>query len=113
MTTPRGALIALLAAASLALPATASAAVRHVSKAGVDNASCSVASPCLTIGHAVSVANADDTIRIGPGSYDEAVVADDPLHFDGAGAGSPDSLITPGTTRIQPLSVDGPAIEMH
>jgi len=87
--------------------------VRAVDKSGADNATCSVATPCETIGQAVSVAGADDVIDIGPGSYDEAVVADQRLHFRGAGPGSYDSLITAGTTRIQPLVDDGAALELR
>lgn len=102
-------------ASAAASPAAAFAADdRFVNKAlGVDNATCAVATPCLTINHAVSVAGAADTIRIGPGFYDEAVVADDRMHFEGAGAGDATSLFTPGTTWIQPLTDDGPAIELR
>jgi len=89
MTTRRGPLIALLAAASFAAPNAASATVRAVDKSGADNATCSVATPCETIGQAVSVAGADDVIDIGPGSYDEAVVADQRLHFRGGGRARP------------------------
>ena len=46
MTTRRGPLIALLAAASFAAPDAASATVRAVDKSGADNATCSVATPC-------------------------------------------------------------------
>jgi hypothetical protein len=107
--------LAVATASAAASPAVAFAADdRFVNKAlGVDNATCAAATPCLTINHAVSVAGAADTIHIGPGFYDEAVIADDRMHFEGAGAGDPTSLFTPGTTRIQPLTDDGPAIELR
>src|SRR4051794_14629206 len=113
MTRTQLGLAAAVVASALLTPATALGATRHVEKTGADNATCLAASPCLTINHAVSIANVSDTIHIGPGFYDEAVVADDRLHFEGAGAGDPASLFTAGTTRIQPILDDGPALELR
>src|SRR3954453_4283824 len=113
MTRAQLGLAAAVLASALLTPAAALGATRHVEKTGADNATCLAASPCLTINHAVSVAGVSDTVHIGPGFYDEAVVADDRLHFEGAGAGDPTSLFTPGTTRIQPILDDGPALEMR
>lgn len=43
----------------------------YVKKSGNDTAPCTAAEPCLTIDHAVFVANPGDTIQVGPGNYFE------------------------------------------
>ena len=59
---------------ALAVPASALATDRYVANGGADGVSpCTDAgAPCLTIAHAVSVANTDDVIHIAAGSYPEA-----------------------------------------
>ena len=44
-----------------------------VSKNGVDTAICSQINPCLTIGHAISVATSGTTVIIAPGTYTENI----------------------------------------
>lgn len=44
---------------------------RYVKKSGNDTAPCTAADPCLTINHAVSIADPGDTIQLGPGQYFE------------------------------------------
>jgi hypothetical protein len=55
-----------------AFPAQGMAAIRYVTKGGVDNATCAQSAPCANIQHAVVVANAADTISIAKGTYKES-----------------------------------------
>ena len=54
--------------------ALASSATLYVSPTGSDTGACSQAAPCATIGHAVAVAAAGDTIVVESGTYDGQVV---------------------------------------
>jgi hypothetical protein len=82
----RGLLLLLLVVGLLPLPA--SAAVRYVTKSGVDNTTCAQSSPCASIEHAVTIANPGDTISIGKGTFKETVGVsiDKALTINGAGA---------------------------
>src|SRR5260221_1335670 len=54
--------------------APAWAATRHVENWGVDSGSCgTAAAPCRTIGQAVALAVAGDTILVGPGLYGDTL----------------------------------------
>jgi hypothetical protein len=76
---------ALLALGGVAQAAT----VRYVATTGEDagNACTAEATPCATIGHAVAEASAGDTVKVGAGTYDEAVNVDKSLTLLGAQAG--------------------------
>ncbi len=50
-----------------------SATTRYVATTGSDSADCSSGTPCLTIGHVVSLTAAGDTILVHAGKYQEAV----------------------------------------
>jgi hypothetical protein len=43
----------------------------YVKTSGTDSANCTTAAPCLTIAHAVSVADSGDTIAVEPGTFGE------------------------------------------
>jgi hypothetical protein len=60
---------------------------RFVSTAGSDgsNTCTDKASPCRTVEHAVSVANAGDTVQVAEGTYIEQVPVDKSLEIQGAG----------------------------
>ncbi len=80
--------LAALAAAAAALAgagtASAAGATLYVSAAtGSDANPCTLAAPCLTIGHAVSVASAGDTIVVEPGTYTEMVTVTTSLTITG------------------------------
>jgi hypothetical protein len=79
--------LGLLLLLSLPSTASASATVRYVAKSGTDNATCNPA-PCLTIAHAIEVAQAGDTISIGPGTFAEELYVGKSLNFVGAGSGT-------------------------
>jgi hypothetical protein len=92
-----------LAAASLAAAAPAHAIDRYVSKAGSDGSmTCSEAAPCLTVGWAFNRAGSGDTVRIGPGTFEEEVDTGtvETLHVVGAGAGPVDGFDAGAHTRI-------------
>jgi hypothetical protein len=65
--------------------AAAAAATRLVSPSGSDSGDC-VASPCATIGFAVSQAGAGDTISVAAGTYAESVLIDKRLSLVGHSA---------------------------
>lgn len=77
-------------AALLAAPAVASANDLFVSTGGSDANPCSSTLPCMTVSHAVTVANNDDTIHIGPGSFEGGISTAKRLTFQGVGAGTID-----------------------
>ena len=59
--------------------------------------------PCLTIGYAITQANAGDTIQIAAGSYAENLTIETALTFAGPNAG-----IDPNTgSRVAEATVDG------
>jgi hypothetical protein len=83
------ALVCLLAALSLPTAASASATVRYVATGGKDNPTCAQSEPCLTIHNAITIAQAGDTISIGPGTFHEGeMIVEKALDFSGAGAGT-------------------------
>jgi len=88
--------LALLTLA-LAIPSTASAAVRCVPSA---EPGCDVGH--TTIDDAVTAATNGDEIRIAAGVYDELITTDKRLHFVGAGPGTLDS--DSGATVIAPTA---------
>jgi Protein of unknown function (DUF1565) len=58
---------------SLHVPAgLAAGKTLYVKTTGKDSASCTAAAPCRTITHAVAVADAGDTIAVGPGTFGES-----------------------------------------
>lgn len=63
---------------------------RYVATTGSDSANdCSnSAAPCLTIAHAIVVADPYDNVHIAAGSYAENLVVNKPLRFIGAGQGA-------------------------
>jgi parallel beta-helix repeat protein len=56
--------------ALLAQPASAAGATFYISPTGSDAAVCSLAAPCATLAHALSIDAASDTIMVQPGTYD-------------------------------------------
>ena len=56
--------------ALLAQPASAAGATFYISPTGSDAAVCSMAAPCATLAHALSIDAASDTIMVDPGTYD-------------------------------------------
>ncbi len=103
----------LIALAALAAPAAASAADLYVDAgpAGSDANPCAQASPCATIGHAVTLASASgDTIHIAAGTYPESITLDKDIDLVGAGSGTPGSAA--GSTFIHPTAGDG-ALTFH
>ncbi len=70
----------------LGAPATAASNTLYVSKAGVDNWSCTAAVPCLTIGYAVDAAAPGDTIKVGYGMFFENLTIDKDLTIAGSGS---------------------------
>lgn len=93
----------VLATGTFLLPASpALAAVFHVDDEASSAGDCSAATPCQTIGAAVSAARATvaeaDTIQVAAGLYEEAVVLvnaqDSGLTIDGAGPGSDPATAT-------------------
>jgi parallel beta helix pectate lyase-like protein len=74
----------MLAAAALsAAPAAAATATLYVSPGGSDANPCTSASPCKTIGHAVSAASSGDRIVVRGGTYAEMVTIPVTLHLVG------------------------------
>lgn len=76
-------LAALAAAAIGAAPAAAAPMTLYVSPGGSDTNPCTSASPCKTIGHAVSAAAAGDRIVVRHGTYAESVTIAKTLHLVG------------------------------
>lgn len=109
--------VALAAACLLALTGQAagtSAATRLVSPSGTDTGDC-VASPCATIGYAVSQANAGDTISVAAGTYTESVLIQKRLALVGHdatidAAGHDNGIVISGTAAAG-TSVRGFTIE--
>src|SRR3954454_7332412 len=108
--------VAVVAAAALIAPSVASAGDFYVAQtAGASDANpCTQALPCATIQHvAAAVAQADDTVHIGPGLYAEGVSAGTKrLTFAGAGAGAPDGFDSNTDTLIRPSTGNDYAIRM-
>ena len=74
--------------ASITRPASAPVgATLYVSPQGSDGNTCGAsASPCQTIGQAITNASSGDTVHVGPGTYHELVVVSKPLILQGFGA---------------------------
>jgi len=100
----------LLLVLSLPPTASASATVRYVAKSGTDNATCNPA-PCLTIAHAIEVAQAGDTISIGPGTFAEGELSvEKALSFIGAGSGTASTYDPAQDTLIDGSKLSGETI---
>jgi hypothetical protein len=96
------ALVGVLAILALPTAASAGATVRYVAKGGKDNATCSQSEPCLTVAHAITVANAGDTISIGPGTFEEGgLEVKKSLSLIGAGSGTASSYDPAHNTLIE------------
>jgi hypothetical protein len=65
------------------------------------------ATPCATIGQAVSEAGSGDTIQIAAGTYDEGLTVTKPLSFVGAGASGANE------TLIDSTGLNTPALELQ
>jgi hypothetical protein len=101
-------------ATALGAPATAAASDWYVSNAGNNANACDQAHPCATIQHVVNLVTTvnDDTIHIGPGSFDTASAGIKRLSFAGAGAGTP-FIHDPATnTYIDPSASNAFALRM-
>ena len=104
-----------VACITLAVPAAAEAATRCV---GTSGSGCDAVYPTVgsdsTAGSAVNAAAPGDTVRLGPGAYDEEVSTSKFLHFAGAGAGTLDSFDPASQTKIAGPSGAGgkPALTM-
>lgn len=98
----RKARLFLPAVLCLALPcSTALAATLYVDPTGTDIGSCPFASPCASIGYAVTAASDGDDVSVAPGSYTEADVhIGKALDVHGAGAGVTLVEAATGTTTV-------------
>jgi hypothetical protein len=108
----RGATLFVVMTTALLAPAVAMAAptVRYVSTSGADNPTCNPA-PCKTIQHAITVAQAGDTLDIGPGTFTEGeLVVEHALSFVGAGAGTASSYDPSHDTLIDGSHLSGETI---
>src|SRR5438552_65029 len=85
-----GAVVAALLMVHVGHPALCAAAIRYVDAAGSDatNDGSLQAAPCATIGHAIAVASAGDTLQVAAGTYREQVSIGTSLTLVGAGAGN-------------------------
>lgn len=85
-----GAVVAALLMVHVGHPALCAAAIRYVDPAGSDatNDGSLQAAPCATIGHAIAVASAGDTLQVAAGTYREQVSISTSLTLVGAGAGN-------------------------
>jgi len=92
-------------------------ATRYVSPAGVDilpgppkpkipNRCLSAIFPCRTVGHAIGIAGAGDTIQLAPGTYAEHLIIDKDLTLLGAG---PDKTFIDGSMTGRVLLVTAAA----
>jgi hypothetical protein len=104
-------IVSLVIVIAGSLAARAGAATRLVATTGSDAANTCLVSPCKTVAHAVSVASANDTISIGPGTYAESVTANVPLSFVGAGAGTA-AAPAAGGTFLDAAATSSPALTM-
>lgn len=111
-------LLKLLVAAALsvvAMPASADAATLHVATYGVDGFACGDAdSPCRSIGRAIALAAAGDTVIVGPGRYGDVNADGD---FDDPGDEQPEvdvgsclCLINVDKRRLRLRSRDGAGV---
>lgn len=105
---------ALLAVSSFliveAVSADAGGTTRYVATTGndTDNDCTAIASPCLTIGHAIDEANANDTVSVGPGTFDEAVHITESITIDGAGSTGSGKTTIDGAEGTDPsVSIEG------
>jgi hypothetical protein len=101
-------------ATALGAPATAAASDWYVSNGGNDANACDQAHPCATIQHVVNLVTTvnDDTIHIGPGTFDTASAGIKRLSFAGAGAGTPFIQDTATNTYINPSANNAFALRM-
>jgi hypothetical protein len=103
----RLAIATAVAALSLALAGSASAATTWYVDGGGNGSACTQANPCPVIATAVGKAVNGDAIRIGAGTYNESITTAKRLTFDGAGA----KLFDPTSTIILG-DTTGPALEL-
>jgi hypothetical protein len=116
----RARIVALTAAVCCGVGAAGASAAttRYVATAahGGSNASgntcVSATSPCLTIGHAVSVSAAGDTIMIGAGRFPESITTTKKLAFVGAGSGTPTSFNASVDTFIDASATTDPGFSV-
>ena len=74
--------------ATVTVTVTDDPAGRYVATTGTDAGACQAsASPCLTVGYAVTQAVTNDTVHVAAGTYPELVSVDKSLTFKGANAG--------------------------
>ncbi len=78
-------IMAALGATAVSPSAAAAPATLYVSYLGSDSNACTQAAPCATISHAVSIANAGDTIQVAHGTYHEDVTLTQSLNLIGMG----------------------------
>jgi parallel beta-helix repeat protein len=97
----------------------AAATTRLVAPAGSDSGDC-VASPCATIGYAVSQANAGDTVSVAAGTYPETVRIEKQLALLGRGAtidadGSDNGIVisgdSAGGSEVRGFTIENAGLE--
>ncbi|MGH9305591.1 MAG: choice-of-anchor Q domain-containing protein [Acidimicrobiales bacterium] len=117
---PTAAVIALVGATLglgslvLAAPAGATPTTLYVATGGSNSNPCTQSAPCLTIGHAASVASSGDTISVGPGTFAGVVLNQQDLTITGAPKGmtvvsatSGDTIVVnAGAVTLRNLSID-------
>jgi hypothetical protein len=85
----------------------ASGPTLFVATTGNDAAACTQAQPCLTIGHAVTVAPPGSTIVVGAGTYHEQVFIMKRLTLTGKGATIDASGLLGGLGQVGPFDIVG------
>jgi hypothetical protein len=110
----------MVAAIGAGAAAAAPSATRLVSTSGSDGSSTCTSSPCRTIGHAISVAGAGDTILVAAGTYAESVTIAKRLNLVGHNAtldatGHDNGIVVTGAgsagTTIRGFTVTGAGLE--
>jgi hypothetical protein len=103
------AVVAAIAAFLILGAANAAAATLYVRADGSDDSSCAKERACATIGAAVAVASAGDTIYVGPGTFAEQVVVKGLKDLTIRGAGYQATTVS-GNHAFRPFELDADGV---